>query len=121
MPFGRVASARSFAKTLRRWLPDTGAGWCFGAIRTTKRRPNRKFGLGHIERRPAPIFFKSPGALLARIVQQPLRDVLPDRVLAIQADRIRGLDFYGTLAASAGDAQCVAVDLREMSLRSVKS
>jgi hypothetical protein len=37
-------------------------------------------GLGHIEARPAPILFKSAGALLACIVQKPLPDVLPDCV-----------------------------------------
>ena len=43
----------------------------------------------------------SSGALLAGVVEQPLRDVLPDRVAAIQSDCIGGLDFHGPLAATA--------------------
>jgi hypothetical protein len=43
----------------------------------------------------------SSGALLARIVEQPLRDIPPDRVAAVQADRVGGLDFHGPLAAAA--------------------
>ena len=40
-------------------------------------------GLWRLERRPAPVFFMPAGALLAGVVKQPLRDVLPDRVAAI--------------------------------------
>jgi hypothetical protein len=39
--------------------------------------------------------------LLARVIQQPLRNVLPDRVPAIEADRIYGLNFHGALAPAA--------------------
>jgi hypothetical protein len=53
------------------------------------------------------------GALLASVVEQPLRDVPPDRVTAIQSDCVDGLDFHGALAAAAGDAQHVALDLRK--------
>ena len=56
------------------------------------------------------------GALLAGVVEQPLRDVLPDRVAAIQSDCIGGLDFHGPLAAAAGDAQHVALNLGKTSL-----
>jgi hypothetical protein len=52
----------------------------------------------------------SSGALLAGVVEQSLRDVLPDRVAAIQSDCIGGLDFDGPLAATAGDAQYVALN-----------
>jgi hypothetical protein len=45
--------------------------------------------------------------LLARLVQEPLRDVLPKRVIAIEPDRVGGLDFHDALAAAAGDAQQV--------------
>jgi hypothetical protein len=55
--------------------------------------------------------------LLASIVQKPLRDPLPDRVGAVKADRVNRLDFHGAIAAPAGDAQHVALDFREMSLR----
>ena len=55
------------------------------------------------------------GALLAGVVEQPLRDVLPDRVAAIQSDCIGGLDFDGPLAAAAGDAQYVALNFRKTS------
>ncbi len=69
-----------------------------------------------LERRPAPVFFVPAGALLAGVVEQPLRDVLPDRVAAIQADRIGSLDFHGPLAAAAGDAQHVALNFGKTSL-----
>jgi len=58
----------------------------------------------------------SSGALLAGVVEQSLRDVLPDRVAAIQSDCIGGLDFHGPLAATAGDAQHVALNLGKTSL-----
>jgi hypothetical protein len=56
------------------------------------------------------------GSLLAGVVEQPLRNVLPDRVAAIQSDCIGGLDFHGPLAATAADAQDVALNFRETSL-----
>jgi hypothetical protein len=56
------------------------------------------------------------GALLAGVVEQSLRDVLPDRVAAIQSDSIGGLDFHGPLAATTGDAQHVALNFRKTSL-----
>ncbi|MGY4372663.1 hypothetical protein ACVWZ3_000302 [Bradyrhizobium sp. i1.3.6] len=56
------------------------------------------------------------GALLACVVEQPLRDVLPDRVAAIQSDCIGGLDFHGPLAAAAGDAQDVTLNFRKTPL-----
>ena len=56
------------------------------------------------------------GALLAGVVEQPLRDILPDRVAAIQSDCIGGLDFHGPLAAAAGDAQHVPPNFRKTSL-----
>ncbi len=56
------------------------------------------------------------GALLAGVIEQPLRDVLPDRVAAIQSDCIGGLDFDGPLAATAGDAQHVTLNFRKKSL-----
>jgi hypothetical protein len=58
----------------------------------------------------------SSGALLAGVVEQSLRDVLPDRVAAIQSDCIGGLDFHGPLAAAAGDAQHVTLNFRKASL-----
>jgi hypothetical protein len=73
-------------------------------------------GSRHIERGPAPILFKPAGALFARVVQQPLPDVLPDRVSAIEAKRIDGLDLHGTLATLASDAQDVALYFRKPSL-----
>src|SRR5713226_5862412 len=73
-------------------------------------------GLRRLERWPAPVFFMPAGALLAGVVEQPLRDVLPDRVAAIQSDRIGGLDFHDPLAAAAGDAQYVALNFRKTSL-----
>src|SRR5258708_38083495 len=75
--------------------------------------------LGHVKSRPAPVFFVSSGALLAGVVEQSLRDVLPDRVAAIQSDCIGGLDFDGPLAAAAGDARAVALNFRKTSLPDV--
>jgi hypothetical protein len=51
------------------------------------------------------------GALQTGVVQQPLRDVLPDSLPSIEADRVDSLDFHGALAAAAGDPQHVALDL----------
>jgi DNA end-binding protein Ku len=56
------------------------------------------------------------GALLASVVEQPLRNVLPDRVASIQSDCIGGLDFDDPLAAAAADAQHVALNLGKTSL-----
>ena len=56
------------------------------------------------------------GALLAGVVEQSLRDVLPDRVAAIQSDCIGSLDFHGPLAAAARDAQDVVLNFRKTSL-----
>jgi hypothetical protein len=53
------------------------------------------------EARPTPVFFISTGALLTGIVQQPLRDILPDGVAAIKPDRIDSLDFHKPLAPAA--------------------
>src|SRR6202022_4425015 len=74
------------------------------------------YHLRHLEAWPAPVFFVPPGALLARVVQEPLRDVLPDRLPAIEADRVGGLHFHGPLATATGDPQDVALDLRETAL-----
>ena len=73
-------------------------------------------GLRRLERRPAPVFFMPAGALLAGVVEQPLRDVFPERAVAIQADGIGRLDFHGPLAAAAGDAQHVALNFGKTSL-----
>jgi hypothetical protein len=62
-------------------------------------------GLGHIEARPAPILFKSAGALLAGIFEQPLTDILPDRLGSGQPDGVGLLDFDGAVTAAAGDPQ----------------
>jgi hypothetical protein len=43
-----------------------------------------------------------PGALLAGVVQESLRDALPDRVPPIEAHRVGGLNFHGVFAAAAG-------------------
>jgi hypothetical protein len=84
-------------------------GWYFGAIRTSKRREiGSAIGLRlrHLETRPAPVFFVSPGVLLAGIVQEPLRDAFPDGVAAAQADRIDGLDFDGPLVWTPATDRC---------------
>ncbi len=53
------------------------------------------------------------GPLPAGIVQEPLSDVLPDCVAAVEADRVDGLDFHGPVAAPAGHAQHVPGDHRK--------
>jgi hypothetical protein len=50
--------------------------------------------------------------LQTRIVKQPLRDILPDRIATIKSDRIDGLDFHDPLAAPAGDPQHMPLDFR---------
>lgn len=85
-------------------------------IQAQRDRIGDQRGLWRLERWPAPVFFISAGALLAGIVEQPLRDVLPDRVVAIQSDCIGSLDFYGSLAAATGDAEHVALNFRKTSL-----
>jgi hypothetical protein len=69
-----------------------------------------------LERRPAPVFFVPAGPLLARIVKQPLCDILPDCLPAVEADSVHSLDFHDPPAAAAGDAQRVALDFRQLSL-----
>jgi hypothetical protein len=69
-----------------------------------------------LERWPAAVFFVTARALLARVVQEPLRDYLPDGVATVEADRVDGLDPHRPLAAAAGYAQHVALDLRKPSL-----
>jgi hypothetical protein len=49
----------------------------------------------------------SSGAPLARIVEQPLCDIFPDCLSAVDADRIDSLDFHGPLATAAGGTQYV--------------
>src|ERR1700742_3765815 len=66
--------------------PLSGVGWYFGAMRASKRREIGSVpgsGLGRLESRPAPVFFMPAGALLTGVVEQSLRDILPERVAAI--------------------------------------
>ena len=56
------------------------------------------------------------GPLLTGIVQEPLRNILPDPIAAIQSDGVGGLDFHGSLAAPAGYAQDVALNFAEAPL-----
>jgi hypothetical protein len=53
------------------------------------------------------------GALLACVVQQPLSDILPDRLGAGQPDRIGLLYHDGATAAATGDPQHVSLDVAE--------
>ncbi|OIM93041.1 hypothetical protein BLN97_18570 [Bradyrhizobium elkanii] len=56
------------------------------------------------------------GSLPAGIVEQPLRDVLPDCVAAIQSDCIGCLDFDDPLAAAARYAKDVTPNVRQTPL-----
>jgi hypothetical protein len=115
MPVIARAFPSSFVRALRS-VPERGVGVVLRRHPDIQAQTKSGCGLGQIERRPAPIFFKPASALLARIVQEPLPDVLPGRVPAVQANCIGGLDLHDTPAASAGDAQHVPLDFREMSL-----
>ena len=55
--------------------------------------------------------FVPAGTNLARVVKQALRDVLPGRLASVHAYRIDGLDLDRPLAAAAGNAQYMALDL----------
>jgi hypothetical protein len=55
------------------------------------------------------------GALLACIVQQSLRDLLPDDVATVEPDSVDGLDLHGALAPATRDAQHVTLDFRKPS------
>jgi hypothetical protein len=56
------------------------------------------------------------GALLAGVIEQSLRNVLPNGVAAVEPDRVDGLDFHDALAAATGDPQHVPLDLHKLSL-----
>ena len=79
-----------------------------------KDRPGR--WSGRIERRPAAVLFVAAGSVLAGVVEQPLADLLPDRLGAVQADGVGLLDFDDALAAAARDAQHVALDFGKLPL-----
>jgi hypothetical protein len=84
-----LAIARALPSSLVRALrspPDRGVGWYFGAIRTSTRREIASAisrPLRHFETWPAPVFLVPACASLARVVQEPLRDVLPHRFAAV--------------------------------------
>lgn len=68
-----------------------------------------------LERRPATVFLIEAGALRGGVVQQTLADLSPDCVCPVRARGVCFLNFHDPLAAAAaGDAQQVAVDLREL-------
>jgi hypothetical protein len=56
------------------------------------------------------------GPDLAGVVEQALPNVLPDRIRAVQSDRICLLNFDSSPAAAAGHPQHVMVDLKELLL-----
>ena len=99
-----LAIARALPSSFWRALrspPDTGVGWCFGAIRTSNQTTRSRRRRRLLERGPATVLFVAAGPLLAGIVQQALRDVLEDRVRAVEADRIDLLDLNNSAAAGA--------------------
>src|ERR1700744_5993534 len=61
--------------------PDRGVGWCFGAIRVRHREswPAARQRL-LLERGPAAVVLMTAGPDLTGVVEQPLPDVLPDRL-----------------------------------------
>lgn len=56
------------------------------------------------------------GSLAARVVKQPLADVLPDRMLTIHPDRVRHLDLDRSVSTAAGNPQHLARNLRKPAL-----
>jgi len=54
----------------------------------------------------------TPGSLLARVVEEPLPDVLPERLGAIHAHRIGLLHFDDTVTSTTSDPQHVLLDWR---------
>jgi hypothetical protein len=108
-----LVMARAFPSSLLRALrspPDRGVGWYFGAIDLILQMPGPGRWSGRIECRPAAVVFMAAGPVLASVVEQPLSDILPDRVSAIQADRVGLLNFDDALATAAGNAQHVALN-----------
>lgn len=99
-------AARKGRRVILRGHPHIQRTEIGSAIRSELRR---------LERRPTPVFFMPASALQAGAVEQPLRNVLPNRVAAIQTDRIGGLDFHGPLAAAAGDAHYVTLNFGKTS------
>ena len=90
-----IARARpsSFCSAFRS-PPLSGVGWCFGAIRARS-----------LEQRPAAVFLMPTRPDRARVVQQPLADVLPDRVRTVQPDGVGLLNLDGSAAAPAAHPQ----------------
>ena len=68
------------------------------------------------ERWPAAVIFTTSGPRAARVVQQTLADVLPDRMLAVKPDGVGHLDLDGAVAALAGNPQHVAGYLGQAAL-----
>jgi hypothetical protein len=83
-------------------------------IQAQRNRIGNDLRLKCLETRPAPVFFVPPGPLLAATVQEPLRDVLLDCAAAIEAHRVRGLNFHGAFASAAGDAQHVVLFIQDV-------
>jgi hypothetical protein len=64
-----------------------------------------------LERGPAAVFFVATGPLLAGVVEQPLTDILPDRLGSGQPDGVGLLDLDGAATAAAGDPQQVSLNV----------
>jgi hypothetical protein len=60
------------------------------------------------EGRPAAVLLKASRTFLAPIVEQLHADIFPDRVGAVHAHCIHGLDLYDAVTATTGDAQDVS-------------
>lgn len=56
------------------------------------------------------------GAHLAPVVEQPVADVLPDRMRAVELDRVEPLDLHRPEAAQALDTEELARDLAQAPL-----
>lgn len=65
---------------------------------------------------PAAIFLVATGAICAGLVEQSLRDILPDGMWSIKPYRVSLLNFDDAKAAQALHPQQVVGDLREATL-----
>lgn len=102
----------SFAKLVLqafRSPPESGVGWCFGAMPRSRVE-------GQSDRPycgPAPVFFVATCARLANGAEELSGNVASARVLPVEPDGVRRLDFDQTVAAATRDAQNLAGQRRQ--------
>jgi hypothetical protein len=63
--------------------------------------------LGHVEGRPAAVFLMAPGSIAAGVIEQPLTDILPDRLQTVAPRGVRLLNLDRPAAAPAAHPEKV--------------